>query len=111
MKPPIIVFAKDTEEILLFPSMSEALGYIEAPDIKLYEVYDSTGKVFALSEDRGGFMQSWVKCTDSEKDDPERLTNHLRNQVRKLNLKEPPADSSIELLIKTLRNSGYRNPM
>lgn len=107
MKPPIIVLERQTREILLFLTLPQAEGYMEAPDIDIYEVFDSEGAVFSLS---ASSEFGSVVARPTGKKDVVRVAGYLRAQISSLGLSEPSADASLNGLINILQAAGYKNP-
>lgn len=110
MNSKIIVFERDTHEIMLFSSIGDAQSYLEPPDIDLYEVFDIDAHVFELSIERPAFSYGWVVVNPAGRSEQNRLIELLRAQILTLGLPEPDASSTVPDLIKILEQSGYKNP-
>lgn len=56
MRPPFLLFLRDSREVMLFPTLERLESAVEAPDVLagVYEAFDSAGQHYHLVVDDHG---------------------------------------------------------
>lgn len=104
MKNPILVYEKQTREIMIFSSLSDAQMYIEPYDISIYEVFDSEGleiEIFVENKKEGFFGSPGnVVLRESHRYNPERLRTQILEYFKLIEIQTINQNMPLSELVK-----------
>ena len=106
MKEPILLYEKDSRDVTVYKTMSEAEASIEPPDADVCEVFDAEGLVIhvRLEGKVAGFFGNpgTVKLEPSEVKDSKRLRTVILAYLHVLEVNDCPDGSDLTNLVNCL---------
>jgi hypothetical protein len=81
----ILVFERETREVMYFSGLRAAESYMEAPDADVYEAYSKNGEIIQVSVDpvQPKFWQSQIiRLIPTSQNGQERIGEQLRQYLR-----------------------------